>query len=367
MFALNDHMTVAGASGPTEGRRSVIQARWSALLGFVAIGVVALCSGADAQSAADFYRGKTVSIIVSYAPGGGYDNYSRLLARHLGKHIPGNPTVVVQNMPGAAGITASNHVYAVAPKDGTVIAAVDQNIPLLQLLGGKGVQYDMTKVNWLGNVASSNGIAMTWHATPYKTIDDIKKAAEITMGATGSNDDAWVYAKTMNALLGTKFKLIRGYAGTSAINIAIERGEVQAMGRATYFGFASQRPDWIREKKVNIFVQLGFGKQPELSDVPLLTDLVQAGEAKRIVELISLPTAIGYSHWLAPEVPAERVSALREAYVGALKDEALHADAKKLNLEVVPKTAAELQALIRQTSATPQSIREKTATILEWK
>jgi tripartite-type tricarboxylate transporter receptor subunit TctC len=344
----------------------MIRMRSIALLGLAAIGGVALCGNAEAQSAAEFYRGKTVSIVVSYTPGGGYDNYSRLLARHLGKHIPGNPNVIVQNMPGGAGITASNHVYAVAPKDGTVIAAVDQNIPMLQLLGGKGVQYDMTKVHWLGNLASSNGIAMTWHATPYKTIDDAR-AAEITMGATGSNDDAWVYAKTMNALLGTKFKLIRGYTGTSAVNLAIESGEVQAMGRATYYGFASQKPDWIRDKKVNIIVQLGFGKQRELPEVPLLTDLVKGDEARQIVELISLPTSIGYSHWLAPEVPAARANALREAYVAALKDEALLADAKKLNLEIVPKTAAQLQALIQQTSATPQPIREKTATILEWK
>jgi tripartite-type tricarboxylate transporter receptor subunit TctC len=344
----------------------MIRLRSIVLLGLAAIGGVAPCGNAEAQSVGEFYRGKTVSIIVSYTPGGGYDNYSRLLARHLGKHIPGNPTVIVQNMPGGAGITASNHVYAVAPKDGTVIAAVDQNIPMLQLLGGKGVQYDMTKVHWLGNLASSNGIAMTWHATPYKTIDDAR-AAEITMGATGSSDDAWVYAKTMNALLGTKFKLIRGYAGTSAVNLAIESGEVQAMGRATYYGFASQKPDWIRDKKVNIIVQLGFGRQRELPEVPLLTDLVKGDEDKQIVELISLPTSIGYSHWLAPEVPAARVSALRDAYVAALKDEALLAEAKKLNLEIVPKTAAQLQALIQQTSATPQPIREKAATILEWK
>ncbi|MFN4283390.1 MAG: Bug family tripartite tricarboxylate transporter substrate binding protein [Alphaproteobacteria bacterium] len=320
---------------------------------------------AAAQSPADFYKGKTVSIVVSYAPGGGYDNYSRLLSRHIANHIPGKPTVIVQNMPGGAGITASNHVYVVAPKDGTLIAAVDQNIPMLQLLGGKGVQFDMANVQWLGNIASSNGIAMYWHATPFKTLDDAKNT-EITMGATGANDDAWVYAKTMNALLGTKFKVIRGYQGTSAVNLAIEAGEVQSMGRATYYGFASQRPDWIRDKKVTIFVQLGFQKQAELPDVPMLRDLVQGEEAQQIVDLVSLPTSIGYSHWLAPEVPKARADALRAAYVATLKDAAMLADAKKANLEVVPKTAAELEALIKQTSATPQPIRDKTATILEW-
>jgi tripartite-type tricarboxylate transporter receptor subunit TctC len=268
-------------------------------------------------------------------------------------------------MPGGAGITASNHVYVVAPKDGTFIAAVDQNIPMLQLLRGKGVQYDTAKVHWLGNIAASNGIAMAWHTTPIKTIEDAK-ANEVIMGATGSNDDAWVYAKALNALVGTKFKLITGYAGTSAVNIAIESGEVHAMGRSTYYGFASQRPDWIRDKKVTMLVQFGFARQPELPDVPLLTELVQGEQPKQIAELVSLPTAIGYSHWLAPEVPSDRVAALRQAYVSALKDPALLADAKKLNLEVVPKTADQIRTLIGQSAATPASIRDKTAAILEW-
>jgi tripartite-type tricarboxylate transporter receptor subunit TctC len=326
---------------------------------------VGVAASAAAQNAADFYKGKTVNIVVSYAPGGGYDNYSRLLSRHFSDHIAGKPNVIVQNMPGGAGITASNHVYVAAPKDGTVIAAVDQNIPMLQLLGGKGVQFDMAKVQWLGNVASSNGIAMYWHQTPFKTIDDAKKT-EITMGATGANDDAWVYAKTMNALLGTKLKLIRGYAGTSAVNIAIEAGEVQAMARSTYYGFVSQRPDWIRDKKVRIFVQLGFEKQPELPSVPMLSDLVQGDEAKQIVDLVSLPTSIGYSHWLAPEVPKARADLLRAAYVETLKDPALLADAKKANLEVRPKTAEQLAALVKKTSGTPKAIRDKAAAILEW-
>jgi tripartite-type tricarboxylate transporter receptor subunit TctC len=329
------------------------------------VAILGAAGAARAQSVADFFRGKTIDIVVSYAPGGGYDNYSRLLARHLGDHIPGKPTVIIQNLPGGAGITAANHVYVVAPKDGTVIAAVDQNIPMLQLLGGKGVQYDISKVHWLGNIAASNGIAIAWHTAPIRTIEDAK-THEVTMGATGSNDDAWVYAKTMNALLGTKFKLIRGYAGTSAVNIAIEAGEVQSMGRSSYYGFASQRPDWIRDAKIRILVQLGFAKQPELPDVPLLTDLVQGDEAKQIVALVSLPTAIGYSHWLAPEVPAERVKALSEAYVATLKDPGLIADAEKSGLEVAPKTAEQLQALIKQTANTPQAIRDKTAAILEW-
>lgn len=319
-----------------------------------------------ALAQAPFYEGKTLTIVVSYAPGGGYDFYSRLLARHINKHIPGKPNVIVQNMPGAAGVVASNHVYAVAPKDGTVIAAVDQNIPMFQLLGGEGVRYDVSKVNWLGNIASANGIVMTWHDSGIKTLEDAK-LRQVTMGTTGTNDDAYVYAKILNTMIGTKFTIVSGYNGTSAVNLAIERGEVSAMGRATYFGFLAQKPDWLRDKKVTILAQLGFTKQPELPDVPLLLDMMPNEEARQIAALVTLPTAVGYSHWLSPEVPKERVAILRAAYEATMKDPEFLADAEKQNLQVRPKTAAEISALIDRASATPEPIRKRTATILEWK
>jgi tripartite-type tricarboxylate transporter receptor subunit TctC len=326
----------------------------------------AIAASTPAAAQQDFYAGKTVTIVVSYAPGGGYDIYSRLLSRHLGNHIPGKPQVVVQNMPGAAGIVASNHVYNAAPRDGTVIAAVDQNIPMLQLLGGEGLRFDVARFNWLGIIASSNGLVMSWETSGIKTIEDAK-ARTVPMGATGSNDDAWVYAKTLNATIGTKFNLITGYQGTSAVNVAIERGEVAAMARSSYFGFQAQKPDWLRDKKVEILVQLGFEKQPELPDVPLLIDLMQTDEHRQIARLVTLPTAIGYSHWLAPEVPAGRVAALRQAYADALKDEAFLADAAKQNLVIRPKTAAEVEALINQATAMPEATRKRASAILEWK
>lgn len=320
----------------------------------------------SARAQAPFYEGKTLTIVVSYAPGGGYDFYSRLLSRHLGNHIPGKPSVIVQNMPGAAGIVATNHVYAAAPKDGTVIAAVDQNIPMFQLLGGEGVRFDVAKFNWLGNIASANGLVMAWHDSGIKTLDDAKAKA-VPIGTTGTNDDAYVYAKVLNATLGTKFTIVSGYNGTSAVNMAIERGEVSAMGRATYFGFLAQKPDWLRDRKVTLLVQLGFAKQPELPDVPLLIDLMPDDEARRIAALVTLPTAIGYSHWLAPEAPADRVQILRAAYDATVKDPAFLADAEKQNLQVRPKTSTEIEALISRATATPEAIRRRTATILEWK
>ena len=319
-----------------------------------------------AHAQPSFYEGRTITIVVSYAPGGGYDFYSRLLSRHLGNHIPGKPTVLVQNMPGAAGVVASNYVYAVGPKDGTTIAAVDQNIPMFQLLGGEGVRYDVARFNWLGVIASSNGLVLSWAASGINSLDDARKQTVAT-GSTGANDDVWVYAKILNAVTGTKFNLITGYQGTSSVNVAIERGEVAAMGRSSYFGFKAQKPDWLRDRKVNILVQLGFARQPELPDVPLLLDLMTTDEERQMANLVTLPTAIGYSHWLAAEVPADRVKLLREAYASTVADPAFLADAEKQNLEVRPKPAAEVEALIKRATETPEVIRKRVAAILEWK
>ncbi len=326
----------------------------------------ALLFAGDAVAQAPFYEGKTITVVVSYAPGGGYDLYSRLLSRHLGNHVPGKPAVVVQNMPGAAGVVATNHVYNAGAKDGTVIAAVDQNIPMFQLLGGEGVRYDVARFNWLGVVAASNGLVMAWHASGINSIEDARKRV-VQMGATGTNDDAWVYAKVLNAAAGTQFNLVRGYQGTSAVNIAIERGEVEAMGRSSYYGFLGQKPDWVREKKVVFLAQLGFSKQAELGDVPLVLDLMKNEDDRQMAALISLPTAIGYSHWMAAEVPADRVKILRGAYASTVADAAFIADATKQNLQVLPKSAAEVEALIKRATATPEAVRKRTAATLEWK
>ena len=338
---------------------------WAALA--VALAWLALAGRPDgALAQAPFYEGRTITIVVSYAPGGGYDLYSRLLARHLGGHVPGRPAVVVQNMPGAAGVVATNHVYNAAPKDGTVIAAVDQNIPLFQLLGGEGVRYDVARFNWLGVVAASNGLVIAWHTSGIVSLEDAKRRV-VQMGATGTNDDAWVYAKVLNAVVGTQFNLVRGYQGTSAVNIAIERGEVEAMGRSSYYGFLGQKPDWVRDRKVVMLAQIGFSKQPELPGVPLLLDLMRSEEERQIGTLVTLPTAIGYSHWLGPDVPAERVNVLREAYARTVADPAFVADAEKQNLQVRPKMAGEVEALVARATAAPEAVRKRTAAILEWK
>ncbi|HEX2726655.1 MAG TPA: tripartite tricarboxylate transporter substrate-binding protein [Beijerinckiaceae bacterium] len=330
-----------------------------------AAAAIVAATSASASDVADFYRGKTVNIIVGFGPGGGYDLYARLLARHLGKHIPGNPSVVVQNMDGAGGVRAANHVYNVAPKDGTVMAGVNQGAAMYKLLGGKGAQYEPARFQWIGSMASSNNTIYVWHSSGIRSLDDAK-AREVSMAGSGVISDANIYPAVFNALAGTKFKVISGYPGTNESNLAIERGEVEGRGGGAYSSLVSTRPDWLRDRKVNVIAQIGFEKEPDLADVPLLLDLMKTDEQRQIATLVTLPTAIGYNHWVAPEVPADRVAALRAAYAAALKDPELLADAKKQSFEIRYKSGQDLEAMVRKAADTPKPILEKTAAILGW-
>jgi tripartite-type tricarboxylate transporter receptor subunit TctC len=320
---------------------------------------------AHAQTVADFYKGKTIAFIVGFGPGGGYDLYPRLLARFLGRHIPGNPSVVVQNMEGAGSVRAANYVFAVAPKDGTVVAAVNQNMPMYQLLGGPGAQFETGKLQWLGSMANSNGVVYTWYASGIRTIEDAK-TREVPLGAVGPSSDSYIYATIINEVAGTRFKPINGYTGTGQINIAIERGEVMGRGGTSWVSVQSGNKDWLDGHKINILVQVGFEKEPELPDVPMLQELVRSPEGAEIVKLISLPTALGYAHWVAPGVPAERVEALRSAYAATLRDPDFRNEANKLNMEMRPRTGAQLTALASQVISMPKSVLTRTAKVLGW-
>jgi tripartite-type tricarboxylate transporter receptor subunit TctC len=320
---------------------------------------------ASAQSVAEFYKGKTINVLVGFGPGGGYDLYARALGRHLGRHIPGNPSIVVQNMDGAGSVRAANYVYAVAPKDGTAIAAVNQNMPMYQLLGGAGAQFEAEKLQWLGSMANSNGVIYTWHTSGIKTIDDAKQR-EVPLGAVGTASDSYIFPTTVNALAGTRFKPIPGYTGTGQINLAIERGEVMGRGGTTWASIQSSNRNWLDEHKLNMLVQIGFEKEAELPHVPLLQDLVGSDDATQIVKVISLPTALGYAHWVAPGVPAERIEALRAAYVATMKDPEFLKEAAKLNMEIRPQAGAQVAALAGQVTGTPKSVLAKTAQLLGW-
>lgn len=328
----------------------------------IALAIVTLSTGTI--HADDYYKGKTISIVVGYAPGGGYDTYARLLSRHLGKHITGRPNIIVQNMPGAASLVAANYIYNLAPKDGTSIAAVDQNTGLFQILGGSGIQYDVAKVGWLGSLSVSNGVLATWHAIGIRNVDDLK-IKEVVAGSTGPKDDTALYGRILNEVIGTKLKVVQGYNGTAAVSLAIERGEVEAVGR-TYYGFVSQKPDWINENRVTFHVQFGYRRQSELPNVPLLRELVTDEVGRQIAEIVSLPTGIGYGHWVAPEVPHIRLGELQAAYAASVKDPELVADAKKIGAILSTRTPAELAAVVASASKIPADVRQKVRGILQW-
>ena len=340
----------------------------SAFLPRLALSVIVIlaASSASAQSVADFYKGKTIQIMVGFGAGGGYDLYARALGRYLGKHVPGNPSVVVQNMEGASSIRAANFVYSGSTHDGTVIAAVNQNAPMYQVLGGAGAKFDAAKLQWLGSMSNSNGTLYTWAASGVRTLEDAKKR-EVPVGAVGVQSDSVIVPSLLNELIGTKFKPITGYNGTSQIHIAMERGEVMGRGGNSWSSLQTANASWIKENKINMLVQVGFEKEPDLPKVPLLLDLVKDDESKGVIRVISLPTAIGYGHWLAPGVPKDRMAALRTAYAAVMKDPEFIKEAEKTRMDIRVQTGAEVEALVNQVIKTPKAVLDRTAQILKWK
>lgn len=326
------------------------------------LSLASFSAAARAQSVEEFYKGKTIDLIISYSAGGGYDAYGRLVARFMGDHIPGKPRIVPRNMPGGGGRVATNYVFNVAPKDGTALALIDQSLPLEQAMGDKTIQFDATKFNWIGNPAAENNTTVTWHTSPVKTIEDAKKQ-EIPIGATGNNTSAQ-FPRAMNALVGTKFKLVFGYPGGNDVNLAMERGEVAGRGSNSWGSWKGTKPDWIRDKKINILVQIGLTKTDDLPDVPLLMDLAANPEDKAVLRLLSAPTTIGRPILAPPGVPAERVKALREAFDMTMKDPAFLEEAKRQNLDIQPVPGEELQRIVAEIVGAPKPIVDRLVAII---
>jgi tripartite-type tricarboxylate transporter receptor subunit TctC len=320
----------------------------TALASIGAISLFAGCCGgfhqAAAQSLADFYKDKNIDLIIGYSPGGSYDAYARLLARHLGAHIPGNPRIVPRNMPGGGSRVAAQYVYNIAPKNGTVLATGDQSLALEQALGTGKIQFNTTKFHWIGNLNADNNTLVTWHTSGVKTIEDARNR-EVPIGSTGA-DPSSQYPKVMNAILGTQFKIVLGYPGANEINLAMEKGEVAGRGSNSWSSWKATKPDWIRDKKINILVQIGLRKAPDLPDVPLLVDLAGDAEDKAVLKLLSEPVAVGRPFFTTPDLPPERVKVLRDAFDVTVQDPAFRDEARKLNLTLNPSSGAELQQLV---------------------
>lgn len=307
---------------------------------------------AQGQSVESFYKGRQMTVVVSTSQGGGYDAYARLTSRHMMRHIPGNPTIVTRNMPGAAHVVAANWLHNQAPKDGSVIATVGQTIPDFQLFDGTGVEYDARNFNWIGNVIAGNNTIALWHTSGVTTIDQLREK-ELVIGASGRNSTSAFYPTVMNNVLGTKFKIISGYPGGNEVSLAMEREEVLGRGSNAWSSWKATKPDWLRDKKVHILVQIGPKKEPDLPDVPLLTDFARNEEERMILNTFSASIAVGRPILTTPGVPAERVAALREAFRRTMTDPAFVAETEKAKFDVSPIYGEELQQIITEFLDTP--------------
>lgn len=314
---------------------------------FLAIGGFYAAS-AQAQSPAAFYKGKTVTFIVSSGEGGGYDRWARTLARHLPKHIPGNPQVVVKNMAGAGGIVAGNYLYNVAEKDGTVIGSVQNGVPFEPLFGTKQATYDSTKFNWLGTPTIETALLTVWNTAPVDKWQDAK-TTELTMGSTGAHSTPSFYGHLQNDLLGLKLKMIVGYKSQTTAFLAMERGELNGYPSVFYGSLKATRPDWIKNKQVKLLLQMGTEKNPELPDVPSMLDAITNPQDKAVAEAAFGPLGSGRPYLLPPGVPADRVAAMRQAFWDTFKDPDFLADAQKSRLDVTaPRTGEQLQQYIER-------------------
>jgi tripartite-type tricarboxylate transporter receptor subunit TctC len=304
----------------------------------------------------DFYAGKTITMMVHTTPGGGYDTYVRLLARHMGRHIPGDPDFVVTNKPGAGGLLAANYAGKIASRDGTFMTMMQEALLLDEAIGSPGLQTSMRDFNWIGNLSQSNNVIVTWTSSVVKTIGDAE-TREATIGASGSGGTAAQVPAIINALVGTRFRIVLGYEGGAAISLAMERGEVDGRGASTWATYKTTSQAQIRGGQFNVLVQLGLRKEPDLPKVPLLTDLVQGDPKKeQVARFVSLALSLSRPIAAPPEVPPERVAVLRQAFDATMKDSDFLADAAKIGAEIDPMPGSQVQDIVNEVLTTPQDV-----------
>ena len=321
----------------------------------------------NAQSVAEFYRGKTIEFLVGGAAGGGYDLPARAIASHMSRHIPGNPTIVVRNMAGAAGLVMTNHLYNVARRDGTAIGMPTSNVPLeprLRLISpdGSNAKFDLARMSWLGTPLQEPQVTWVWHTAPAKSVEDLK-ANTILMGATAASADNSILPLLVNALIGTRMKVVTGYVGQNEINIAAERGEVQG-NNTGLSNLTVNRADWMRDGKVRILLQYGTERLAVLKDVPTVIELAPTEADKALMRFYALKFNMARPIFAPPDVPADRITALQAAFEATMKDERYLADAKKIGLDTNWLGARELTAQVRQIDETPQAVVDRLRDLL---
>jgi len=321
-----------------------------------ALAVAAAGQPAFAQSPAEFYKGKTVTFYVGLSPGGGYDQNARLVAKYIGKYIPGQPEVIVKNMPGGGGIVMTNYVANAAPKDGLHIGAPQRGIPFVPLLDENSqAKYDPLKLNWIGSANADTSVAVVTKKAGVKSWKDLK-TKEVIVAGTGVGTESVVVPYVLRNILGFKYKVIAGYPGGSEMNLAMQRGEVDGRGTFSWTSLKPHYKEWIESGEMVILYQQGLRKHPDLPNVPLVTDLAENDDQKKLLELQFTAFELGRPYFVADDVPADRVAALRRAFDQAMKDKELLADAEKQNLEVNPATGEEMQDMLKRVYATPKAL-----------
>jgi tripartite-type tricarboxylate transporter receptor subunit TctC len=327
--------------------------------------VLALAAAAPARAddVADFYRGRSIALIIGYSAGGGYDAYGRTVARHLGKHIPGNPAVIAQNMPGAGSLRAANWLYNVAPKDGSAVAHFSRGLAMEPLIGTSATQFDARKFAWLGSGTDEVSICLTWHSSPVKTWNDLLTIPSV-MGGEGSGSDPDIFSAMIKNAFGAKLKVVSGYPGTAEVALAIERGEIDGRCGWSWSSLKLTKPDWIADKRVNLITQLALKKSPELADVPLIFAFAANDRQRQMLRLVLSRQSMARPFAAPPALPEERKAALRQAFERTFADPEFLAEAKQRGLEVNPVTGAEIDKLVGELYQTPPEIIAETRAII---
>ncbi|HVY57472.1 MAG TPA: hypothetical protein VHA77_06440 [Xanthobacteraceae bacterium] len=340
-------------------RQSIRRTAWSAgLLASLLLSALP----ASAQSG-DIFAGKNVNMVIGFGPGGGYDMWGRTVARHIGRHLPGNPTVVPMNMPGAGSYTATNYIFHNAPKDGTVMGIIARDAALGPITGAGGARFEPTKLSWLGSPTTETNVCIAYHTSPVKTAEDLK-TKQLIVGDTGPGTGTRSYPKALTELLGFKFKLVSGFPASSDVFLAMERGEVDGICESLD-SVKNKRPDWIPTKKVSILFQGGAEPSPELPGVPFVLDFAKTDEQKKAIEFLYAGQGIGRPFVAPPGMAPERLKILRDAFDATMKDPEFVADAKRSKLDIEPVDGEHLGALIKKIYDTPKAIVDKVGALIK--
>ena len=307
--------------------------------------------------------GKNVTMVIGFGPGGGYDAWGRVVARYIGKHLPGNPNVVPQNMPGGGSFNAANHIFAIAPKDGTVLAIIARDAPLGPLTGAPGARFDPLKISWIGTPTTETNICISMARAKVRTFKDLQES-ELIIGNTGVGTGTYSYPKALNGIFGTKFKLISGFPSSTDVFLAMERNEVDGICESLD-SVISKRPDWIATKKVNVLFYGGAKPTIDLNGAPFIVDLGRNAEEKQALDFLYAGQGIGRPFVAPPNLPAERLKMLRDAFNATMKDKDFVADTTKQKLDVEPEDGEHLEALIRKVYATPKSVVDRVGELIK--